>query len=200
MVITAPINLMIRIRVPITTSLITLLMKLHRAAALAMSMRITIITKAITLITPITAIMVTIVNIMVNITVVAVVTLETAMAITATSATLVMVAMAVIAAMEVSVTVVEAAMTTDLFMFMEESDTAMGQEATSVIMVTIVAPCITTIAHQAIYKSSLNLSPISLTTTVAMEARDTAKATTEQVERRRIEKPKLCKKVVSRLK
>ena len=123
------------------------------------------------------AIMATIVNIMVNITVVAVAILETAMAIAATLDTLVMVAMVVIAVMEVMATVVEAAINTDLFMFMEESGTPMGQEATMVITVAL---CTTTIAHLVIYKSSLNLSPISLTTTVAMEARDTAMATTEQ--------------------
>ena len=148
-------------------------MKLHRALA----MRITIITKFITAITVITANMVTIVNIMVNITEVEVVTLETAMAITATLDTLVMVTMASIPVMEVMATVVEAAINTDLFMFMEESGTPMGQEATMVITVAL---CTTSIAHLVICKSSLNLSLISLTTTVAMEARDTAMATTEQ--------------------
>ena len=177
--VTIAIRLRVSIRVMIITSLTTLLTKLHRLTQTTMLMTAALAMRGTM------ATIVIMVNTTVSIMVDAVVTLATTMAIKATS---VMVDTAVMA------TVVEAMVTTDLFMSMEESDNPIAQEAT--MATNIVLSTITTTAQVITYQfvrslsRSLSTTPttvVMVTALVDMEAlealevaTDTAAVTTEQ--------------------
>ena len=117
-----PTILMIRIRVMSTISLVTLLMRLHQ---LNPTMLI-ILTKALAM----SIIMLTMI-IMANITVVTVATLVTAMAIRATLVIEDTVVVVTTVAKAVTAMAIEDTETTDIFMSMEKSDTAMVLEVTT---------------------------------------------------------------------